>query len=670
MNDDLDKQLQQSLAQQQAGQYRAAEAGYRRILQQNPEHSDALHLLATLALQTKQPSDALPLLQRAIRLNPRDPAYYLNLGLAQKALGRLREALDAMSRAIELKPGFAEAHYQRGVLLATQHQYDEAARALRRALAIRRDYPAAQARLGNVLAAQGQLDKAVAALRRAIELQPDNPVFHVDLGNLHVARGGRKEAAACYDRALALAPDNRPALDNRIENRIKLCEWRDIGRIRTDYLDPALATAETSAAPARPMLVTQLPIPVSEREQLSIARAMTRVRTGRLTALRERLGFRYPVREGRLRVAYLSSEFRNHATAHLIQDLFGLHDRDGFEVFAYSTGPDDGSSYRRRIQSDSDRFHDLHHADPVELARRIHADGIDILVDLHGHSGNSRLEALALRPAPIQAGYLGYPGTTGAEFIDYLIADRIVVPPESVEFYDERLAWLPGCYQINSARPRTGQQHGRIEQGLPERGFVFCCFNGAHKIDPTLFGIWMRLLGQVPDSILWLLDSGADTAANLRREASEHGIDPQRLVFAPRIAPAEHLVRLALADLFLDTRFYNAHTTGSDALWAGVPVLTCPGETFAARVGKSLVSAAGLPELAVDTLEAYEATALRLAQQPNELAALKARLAVNRDTCPLFDTKRLVRNLERAYREMWAIHRAGEAPRPIQVREE
>lgn len=662
--------LQVALKHQQAGRLRQAEMLYRQLLVARPDHVEALQGLATIALQAGQPAAALPLLERAITRAPRNAACHLNLGLAYQALGWPEQALASIDQALRQQPGFAEAHYRRGLLLARQHRHTEAIRALRRAIAARRDDARAHAGLSSTLAAQGQLDKAVAALQRAIELQPHNPAFHVDLGNLRIAQKRRDLAIACYRRALQLAPDHRAALDNELSNRIKLCDWDDIQNLRASYLEPALAQATTTVAPAGPMLVIQLPIAITDAEQQLIARAMTRVRTAPLTPIRQRLAFQHnPYRNDRLRIGYLSTDFCKHATTHLMQDLFALHDRTAFEVWAYAIGPDDNSTYRHRIQADCDHFLDAYTTDPVDLARQIHADQIDILIDLNGHSGANRIETLALKPAPIQVSYLGYPGTSGAPFVDYLITDRIVTPPGSERWFDEQLVYMPPSYQINSARPQATIQSPRSDCGLPDKGFVFCCFNAHYKLDPTFFAIWMRLLRQLPGSVLWLLDGPPQTIANLRDTAVSQGIDPQRLIFSPRLKVADYLARLRLADLFLDTRYCNAHTTASDALWAGVPVLTVAGERFAARVGKSLVTAAGLPELAVPSIEDYEATAMRLATQPGELTALKAKLAAQRDTCPLFDTARFVRHLEQAYRQMWVHYQDGKPPRPIEIRD-
>ncbi|HEY0833504.1 MAG TPA: glycosyltransferase, partial [Azospirillum sp.] len=369
----------------------------------------------------------------------------------------------------------------------------------------------------------------------------------------------------------------------------------------------------------------------------------------------------------RLRIGYLSADFHEHATAALIAELIERHDRARVEVVGYSYGPDDGGALRARLARGFDRFVDLG-AEPHEAAaRRIRADGVDILVDLKGHTQNARPEIAAFRPAPVQAHWLGYPGSMGADFIDYVIADAVTAPDALQPHFAERIVRLPGCYQPNDRTRAVAETPSRAACGLPESGFVFCCFNSPYKIGPAVFAVWMRLLATVPGGVLWLLESHPEAAGNLRREAVRHGVDPARLVFAPRLPPAHYLARCRLADLFLDTLPVGAHTTASDALWAGLPVLTVLGDAFAGRVGASLLHAVGLPELAVESLAAYEAAALRLARDPAALAALRERLAAGRDSAPLWDTDRLARALERAYAAMWAIHAAGEPPRAIDV---
>jgi protein O-GlcNAc transferase len=374
--------------------------------------------------------------------------------------------------------------------------------------------------------------------------------------------------------------------------------------------------------------------------------------------------------DGRLRIGYLSNDFRNHATSHLMKSLFSLHDRANFEIFAYSFGADDNSEYRRYISASCEHFQDIINLSIEESARQIFNDGIHILIDLKGYTAGSRNGILALRPAPIQVNYIGFPGTMGADLIDYIIGDATVTPPEFVDSFSEKLVTLPHSYFVNdhqqviSSTPITRSQYN-----LPESAFVFCCFNNNYKIDPLIFDVWMRILANVPGSVLWLLVRFPVVEDNLRREAQARGISSDRLIFAEYHEKPEHLARHQLADLFLDTLYYNAHTTASDALWAGLPVITCPGKTFASRVAASLLTAVGLPELITNNLEQYEELAIHLAHSPAELSQLKQKLAANRTTYPLFDTPRFTRNLEQAYRAMWETYAAGKLPQAIDVRE-
>jgi len=355
---------------------------------------------------------------------------------------------------------------------------------------------------------------------------------------------------------------------------------------------------------------------------------------------------------------------------HLASGLFARHDRSAVEVFAYSFGEDDGSAYRRRAVQGVEHFKDVRSLAPREIATRIREDAIQVLVDLKGFTYLARPDILALRPAPVQASWLGYPGTMGSGLVDYLITDRIVTPPGSERDYGERLALLPGSYQVNDLDDAIAPHRpSRTECGLPEAGLVLCCFNVLYKVDPSIFDVWMRILQSLPGAVLWLLAKPEIAESNLRREAAARGVDPARLVFA-RFAPrGEHLARLSIADLFLDTRLVNAHTGASDALRAGVPLLTCAGDSFPSRVAASLVHAAGIGELAVDSLQDYEALAIALGGDRARLGALKRRLQSGLGSCTLFDTTRTARNLERAYALMWEIYRQGQGPVPFSVLE-
>jgi protein O-GlcNAc transferase len=375
----------------------------------------------------------------------------------------------------------------------------------------------------------------------------------------------------------------------------------------------------------------------------------------------------------RIRVAYLSADFRNnHPVAYLTAGLFEHHDHSRFEITGISIGPTDDSLLRRRLEGAFEHFVDAKDKTEVDIANLIKNREIDILVDLMGHTLDSRLGVLARRPAPIQVHYLGYAGTTAANFIDYILADKIVIPEEHRAFFTEEVVWLPGSYLVNDNRRRVAEKMPtRAECGLPENALVYCSFNNAYKIAPSIFDIWLRLLRATTGSVLWLSELNPTAQANLRREADRCGINPQRLIFAPKVTDnADHLARQRLADLFLDTLPYNAHTTASDALWAGLPVLTCLGETFAGRVAASLLRAIGLPELITTSLDEYEALALKLANDPALLAIIKSKLSQNRETYPLFDTARFTRHIEAAYVAIWERCQRGEPPAAFAVGEE
>jgi len=373
-------------------------------------------------------------------------------------------------------------------------------------------------------------------------------------------------------------------------------------------------------------------------------------------------------RHERIRVAYVSADFHAHATSMLMAGIFEQHDRRRFETIAISFGRDDGSRMRGRVKQAFERFIDVRGKSDAEIAQAMREMEIDIAIDLKGYTSEARPAVFSLKPAPLQVNYLGFPGTMGASFMDYLIADRIVLPDEHKAFYSEQVVTLPGTYQPNDRSRETAEAPaGRASVGLPEQGFVFCCFNNSYKIQPSVFDIWMRLLRGVPESVLWLLDDNAAATRNLRQEAATRGVDAGRLVFAARVDLPEHLARHRLADLFLDTLPYNAHTTASDALWTGLPVVTCMGNTFAGRVAASVLHAAGLPELVTPSLADYEAMALRLARDPAALAGIKSRLAHNRETAPLFDAARFTRHLEAAYITMHERCQRGLAPAGFSV---
>jgi protein O-GlcNAc transferase len=653
-----------ALLMRESGAAGEAERLFARVLEIEPGDADAaLHLGSLLAMGART-SEAADVFRRALASAPAHVGLLMSLAGIAKALGARDEAASCYMRALQSNPDLAEAHNDVANLLQDEGRLDEAALHYREAIRCAPDYAPALANLGCVLIRRNQGDEAAACFREALALQPDLVVAHLNLGNLHALRGERDRAIECYRRAAELRPEDPAIREGLLFELQQTCDWGDVHRLAA--LQRA-SFALASAGPVSPFSL--LSIPSTRAEQLSCARLYAQWQTSAVARERERLR-PPPVRRQerrRLKIGYLSADFRAHPTAYWTSELFELHDRSRVEVLAYSYGPDDRSPTRERLRRAFDAFNDVAGLSHGEAAARILDDGIDILVDLTGYTQSARTEIVALRPAPVQVNFCGYPGTMGAQFIDYLVTNRFVVPPEHEPDYSEALVFIRGAYPdrkrpVEAVPPRS-------ELGLPEDAFVACCFNQPYKILPEVFAAWMRLLHAVPRAVLWLLDTNRWAVANLRQEARRHGVDPVRLVFAPRVPLERYLARFGAADLFLDTRPYNAHTLTHDALWMGLPVLTCPGDTFASRLAASFVLDAGLPELVAGSMEAYEDTALRLARVPEELRALRARLAQARVTSPLFDTPRFTQALETAYETMWQRHVSGARPASIVISE-
>ena len=510
---------------------------------------------------------------------------------------------------------------------------------------------------------QGKAGEAAAEYAAAIALDPELAAPYINLGLLTQKSELPDKALALYERALTLQPDNPPLLAEMVLLSQKACAWDKTAAYAPFLLD-MVRKRRAGIVP-----FTILGTPATAEDLLLCAQTFCRG-----VAPPKKSLFRHNSRPAgdKIKIGYLSSDYRAHATADLMAELFERHDRARFHVAAYSYGQDDGSAMRKRLLAAFDDFVEAGHLDDRAAAQKIYDDGIDILVDLKGgFTPESRPGIAAFRPAPVQVNFLGYPGTMGADFIDYIIADRFIIPEECEKFYSEKVVCLPDCYQPNDTHRKIADPAPtRADCGLPESGIVFCSFNAAYKITPQVFAIWMRLLAKTPDSVLWLLEGIQSVKDNLLRAAQGHGIDAARIVFAPKLGPAKHLARQKCADLFLDTLPINAHTTASDALWAGLPVLTCVGKTFAGRVAGSLLHAANLPELVTESPEDYEAAALALAQNPAQLAALREKIEKTRLDMPLFDSKRFTENLEKAYQTMWQKWQAKKPPRAFAVAEE
>jgi protein O-GlcNAc transferase len=714
--------LQRAAQSHRAGKLDEAERIYRDVLAGKSDHFDALHALGVIAAQRRDFSHAHELLQRALAIDPRVADAQANQANVENALARYEDALASAECALQIDPHHVAALYNRALALQRLNRYDDSIASYDAALAIMPRFVQALTNRGAALHDLHRYDEALASFDQALAIQPSHveALYNRGLALQHLQR--YRDAIASYDRALVLRPDLPEALNNRglslqslqrydearassdkalaqrpdfaealfnrgaalsamgrhdeagrdieraltrnpdlpyaagalLHARMYACDWRAYEKDSAELL----AKVRAGKRAAEPLTI--LNVCDSATEQLACARAYI---DDRFPAAQNSLwrGERYA--HERIRIAYLSADFHDHAVMYLMAGLFEQHDRAQFDVVAISFGPDPPTDMRARLKGAFERFIDVRHLRDEEIARLLRELEIDIALDLKGFTDDARTGIFAFRPAPIQVNYLGYPATMGAPYIDYIIADRIVIPHDQLGGYAESVVYLPDCYQVNDVKRAIAERTPtRNEAELPETGFVFCSFNNNYKITPMMFDVWMRLLRDIDGSSLWLFEGNAAAPANLRREAANRGVAPERLVFAPKVSLADHLARHRLADLFLDTQPWNAHTTASDALWAGLPVVTCMGTTFASRVAASLLEAVGLPDLVTRTLAAYEALALQLAREPNLLAGIKQRLCKSRDVFPLFNTDRSRRHLEAAYIEMCARQRRGETP--------
>ena len=685
--------LSRAMAHHQKGELAEAERLYTLFLADEPASFEARHLLGLIRSQQGRTAEALEWIGGALRIDPRSPEALSNYGNALRAAGRLDEALASYDRAVTVRPdflpglfnlgnalmdlgrfgealarydralmidpGFAAGWNNRGNALRGLKRPREAAASYDRALALRPAHPETLNNRGIALWELGRPDEALASCEHALAVNPRFADAWNTSGNILTELNRPQEALAAYEKALAADPAHPHALSGVAHAALGLCDWT-----RTAALADALKTAIASGTAIIQPFVLLGYWDDPQLQRRCAANYLRRL----VPSPPPPLWNGVPRRHDKIRLAYLSADFRKSAAAYLTAELFERHDRDRFEVTAISLGRDDGSAMRDRLVRAFDRFEDVRARSDREVAELLAALEVDIAIDLMGYTLNARPGILSHRPCPAQASWLGYPATMAADFIDYAIADRIVLPPGQEDCFAEKIVRLPhSYYPSDSANPIGDNTPTRAEAGLPEHGFVFCNFNNNWKISEAMFAVWMRLLARVPGSVLWLLPAHPAARENLRRQAAARGIDPARLVFAARMESADHLARHRLADLFLDTLPYNAHTTAVDALWAGLPVITCMGESFCARVAASLLHAIDLPELVTGNLKDYEALAVQLAGDPALLARVRHKLAAGRAAAPLFNAEAFRKALEAAYVGMWEASQRGESPRSFNV---
>ena len=638
-----------------------AEAAWQEALKIDERNPEALFHLGNHLRERGEHEAAIDHFERALERAPGHSGALNNLGLALEASGDAQRAEACYREVLAAQPQHADALANLANLLQGQARYREAVLAYEKAIAVRRDFPAKFWRdRGVALGELGVFADAEESFREAARLAPDHLRTQIDLGSMCLLQSKFEEADTPFTRALELDPGSAYALTMLTHNRMQRCIWEGLeesfARLR------ALITEAKQGAADNPVPFPLLAMPLGPEVELLSASALAQQIAAPIASKRLPEAANRPPPGKRLRVGLVSSDFRDHAVGHLLIECLERIDRSRIETFGYSLVPEDRSAFGQRIVGALEHFADCRFDSAEQTARRVRGDGVELLIDLNGYTMHARTELFALKPARVQLSWLGYLGTMGAPWYDYVLTDRFACPPAAQAHFTERFLYLPECYCPSDTRREVASPAPpRAACGLPGQGLVFCCFNASYKILPEVFAVWMRLLAAVPGSVLWLAPGNATAQANLGREAAARGIDPARLVFAPRVELAEHLARHAHADLFLDTTPYNAGTTANDALFMGVPVLTCAGETMVSRVAGSQLRAIGLTELITENLADYETLALRLAREPALLASYRARLAANRATHPLFDMARYARDFEDAMQRLWTDH-TGNAP--------
>lgn len=647
------------LALRGLGHFEAALDSYDKAIRFKPEYAAAYNHHGILMGEMNRHSNAIESYDKAILFNADFVEAHINRGVSLRELGQLYAALESYDKALQIQPKHSGAHNNRGVALFDLRLFPAAIASYDKAIQFGPYNADAYNNRGVVLRAMKQSSAALADYDRALEIQPNHADAYCNRGN---ALGDLKQLASAidsYEKALTLRPDYEFLRGTWLHAKMHLCDWTGIEGQIADLLQRI--GRNEKVAPSFPVLALTGSARIHRKAAEILANSNCPANS-ELGSVPKRK------RHSKIRVGYYSADFYNHATAYLMARLIELHNRDEFEIYGFSFGPDYNDYMRRRVAGAFDKFFDVRNRSDRDVAELSRSLAIDIAVDLKGFTQDERAGIFSRRAAPLQVSYLGYPGTMGVEYMDYIVADPIVIPEGDQVHYAEKIVYLPDSYQVNDTKRKIStRKFTRKELGLPTSGFVFCCFNNSYKITPATFEIWMRILKKVEGSVLWLFDDKDAVAFNLRKEARRYGVEPGRLVFAKPLSADEHLARHRMADLFLDTLPYNAHTTASDALWVGLPLITCVGEAFAGRVAASLLSAIDMPELITSTPAAYECLAIELATKPARLNQIKQKLEHNRPSSPLFNTPLFARNIENAFVQMYERYLADLPPDHIHV---
>ena len=621
------------------GRLELASKNFLRVIELNPHHANAFSNLGVVLESHGKLYDAMEAYKKAILLKPEYYVTYFNLGNVLKKLGKLNESIRAYNKALSINPNYAEAYNNKGSAFEKKENLTEAIIAYNKALSLSPNYAEAYNNIGNIYKKQGELDKSIKAYNKALSHKPNYAEAHNNIGVVFHDQGKLDKAIESYNQSLLIKPDDAVRVQ-MLNQKAHICDW--------DFFDEGqklvakLGISGKAVDPFSMLCFDDSP----ERNLLRSEKFINE------KFPQKSFTFTFNKKENskRIRVGYFSADFHNHATMYLMAQIFVEHDKKQFEIFAYSYGPDKQDEMRNMLICCVDAFYDIRDMKDDEIVELARADKLDIAIDLKGFTKDQRLKLFSHGLAPVQISYLGYPGTLGGNFIDYLVADPIVILKEKLKQYSEKIIFLPNTYQpTDNKRVISKKVIKREDMGLPRDGFVFCCFNNNYKITPKEFDIWMQILERVNNSVLWLLKSNLWAEKNLKKEAEARGICESRLIFAKRVPQAEHLARYRLADLFIDTFNINAHTTASDALWAGLPVVTKLGQGFASRVAGSLLHAVGLQELVTNNKHDYKTLILKLAKNEKMLSKIKEQLAYNISSQPLFDSKLYTKHLENGY---------------------
>jgi predicted O-linked N-acetylglucosamine transferase (SPINDLY family) len=643
---------------QKQGKLEEAIEAYNKAIALKPDYANAYNNMGTALQEQGKLEEAIEAYNKATALKPDYANAYYNMGNAFKEQGKQEEVIEAYNKALVIKPDYVKAYNNMGVTLQEQGKLEEAIEAYNKALALKPDYAEAYNNMGNAFKDQGKLEEAIEVYNKAIALKPDYANAFYNMATALQEQGKLEEAIEACNKALVIKPDHEAARTHKLHQQAHICNWESIAE--DVHLIPGLGTSEKDVPP-----FSLLPLEDAPERHLARSKVYAKVNYPQKPLP---LKVRPSKRPKRIRIGYFSTDFKEHPVAYLIAKVLEQHNRDQFEVFGYSIYGSSSCAMRQRLEKSFDSFVDVQSMSDRDIALLARRDNIDIAVDLNGYTTNARTGIFAYRAAPIQINYLGYPGTMGSNFMDYIVSDRFLIPVKNQKYFSEKQLYLPNTYlPTDDTLSISSQPTSRSDLDLPESSIVFCAINNTYKINQHVFDIWMRLLERVSGSVLWLFETNKFVKANLRKEANKRGVKSDRLVFAKKVNHKKYLSQFQQVDIFLDTFTYNAGATASNALWAGLPVVTKIGQNYTARMAGSMLNAVGLPELITETEKDYEALILELATNPKKLSEVKEKLANNRLTQPLFNTELYTKHLENGYQQAYQNYFDGNLPQTIIV---